>query len=194
VPSLTGPTKEIKMTNAVRATLAVAFIGSALFAAAAALGSGTAPAGGTVHIFYTQQSINANPAVVFTGAIGDYGKAVSIDKNGTPDPNGSYEKVTLQSGTVEIDATALDTKFNKTKPTAYPATCSGQETGTSSITLLGGTGLYAGVSGTIHVDFTGAFIIPRFTSGTQNGQCNGSASEPTGLSNLITGSGKVSFS
>lgn len=181
------------MKNTVRATLAVAVIGSALFAAAAALGSGTAPVGGTVHLFYTQQSINANGAVVFTGAIGDYGKTVSIDKNGKPDPNGSYEKVILQAGTLELNATALDTKFTQTKPTAYPATCSGQENGNSSMTLLNGTGLYAGITGTIHLHFTGAFIVPRFTSGTHKGQCNGNASKPAGLSNLITGSGKVSF-
>jgi hypothetical protein len=181
------------MKHTSRATLAVAVIGSALLAATTAIGSSTSPASGTVHLFYTQQSITANGAVVFTGAIGDYGKTVSIDKNGKPDPNGSYEKVTLQAGTFEINGTALDTKFAKTKPTAYIATCSGQETGTSSLTLLDGTGSYAGITGTIHVHFTGAFIVPRFTSGTHKGQCNGNASDPAGLSNLITGSGKVSF-
>lgn len=183
------------MKIATMATLVAVACGGALLATTAEAGASAAtpPQSGTVHIFYTQQGLRANGAVVFTGAIGDYGKAVSTDKNGKPNPNGNYEKVTLRHGTLELNATALDAKFNKTKPTTYPSTCSGQETGTTAVGLLDGTGLYAGVTGTIRVTFTDAFIIPPYTSGKNAGKCNTNAKAPTGLSNLITGSGRLSF-
>jgi hypothetical protein len=54
------------------------------------------PAGG-VALYLTAES-STKSAAVATGAIGDYGTAVSIDRNGHPDPQGDYERVTLTQG------------------------------------------------------------------------------------------------
>src|ERR1039457_2695430 len=71
---------------------------SAGVALAASRPSGTAgfaattprsPAGGCVKIF-AAPSNGAGGTILITGAIGDYGKALTIDKNGKTDSNGDY--------------------------------------------------------------------------------------------------------
>jgi hypothetical protein len=49
---------------------------------------------------------------VFVGAIGEYGTAVNVDKNGKVNPNGNFVKVKLKKGTFEIDSTALNKEIN----------------------------------------------------------------------------------
>jgi hypothetical protein len=40
----------------------------------------------------------AAATILITGAIGDYGKTLTIDKNGKTDSNGNYVKMTLREG------------------------------------------------------------------------------------------------
>jgi hypothetical protein len=56
---------------------------------------------------------------VVVGAIGDYGTAVSQDKNGKPDLNGVFEKFTLKQGGFTVDATVLDEALGKVKPKVW---------------------------------------------------------------------------
>jgi hypothetical protein len=130
-----------------------------------------------------------------TGAIGDYGNALTIDKNGTPDPNGNYVKVTLQKGGFEINSTTLNAKANKAQPTFDTATCSAALYVAGPLTLSNGTGLYSGIAGTLTVSETAAFILPRYTGGKNKGECNTSNSaQPVKQYASIIGTGTVSFS
>jgi hypothetical protein len=167
---------------------------SLLIPATVAFGA-SAPAGGNVNVFVTPLSANGPKAnIVVTGAIGDYGTALSVDKNGKTDTNGNYEKVTLQQGSFLVNATKANAKFNHPKATVNTATCSVSATATGPVTLSSGTGLYAGISGTLQITVRFAFIGPRLSSGPHKGQCNESNNAPSlAQYQSITGSGRVSF-
>jgi hypothetical protein len=163
---------------------------SLLIPAAVALGA-SPPAGGKVDVFVTQSSPNgAKGTIVVTGAIGDYGKTLNVDKSGKPNTNGAYVKITLQQGSFLVNATKLNAKLNHLKPTINTATCSFSAAGTGRVTLFNGTGLYAGISGTLQISVKFAFIGPRLS----NGQCNQSnKARALAQYQSITGSGTVSF-
>jgi hypothetical protein len=129
---------------------------------------------------------------VLTGAIGDYGKATSIDKDGKADRNGTYEAVKLQMGTFEVNSSLLDAGLRKAQPAVNQTTCSGWFSATAPVTLLDGTGLYKGIGGTVTATATFAFVLPRHTSGTKKGQCSQNA-QALGNYTSLTGSGTVSF-
>ena len=78
-------------------------------------GRRTTPAGGAVYVHATG---NNGPAgtIIITGAIGDYGKTLSIDRNGKTDTNGNYVKITLHKGTFEVNSTVLNAKTNHAQP------------------------------------------------------------------------------
>jgi hypothetical protein len=177
----------------VKATLGVAMLGSLLFVCSAAFGA-TTPAGGVVKVFATPSN-GAGGKIVIAGAIGDYGKTLSIDKNGKTNPNGNYVKITLKKGSFEVNSTTLNAKFNHTEPTVNKSTCSAWFSGTGPVSLFDGTGLYTGISGTVNITETFAFIAPRFTSGKDKGQCNlSNNAQPLSQYASITGTGKVKFS
>jgi len=177
----------------VKATLGVAMLGSLLFVCSAAFGA-TTPAGGVVKVFATPSN-GASGKIVIAGAIGDFGKTLSINKNGKTNANGNYVKITLTKGTFEVNSTTLNAKFNHAQPTINKSTCSAWFSGTGPVSLLDGTGLYTGISGTVSITETFVFIAPRFTSGKDKGQCNFSNnSQPLSQYSSITGTGKVKFS
>jgi hypothetical protein len=177
----------------VKAMLGVAMLGSLLFVGSAAFAAST-PAGGAVKVF-ARPGMGAGGTIVITGAIGDYGKTLSIDKNGKTDPNGKYVKITLKQGSFEGNSTALNAKTRHLAPAINKTTCSASLSGTGPVSLFNGAGLYKGISGTVRITETFAFIAPRFTSGKHKGQCNFSNNAPV-LSQYssITGSGNVKFS
>jgi hypothetical protein len=152
------------------------------------------PAGGSVRFFVMPNGTGGGP-IVITGAIGDYGHTLDINKNGTPDPNsGHYVKITLQRGTFEVNKTALDAKSSKVQPAFDLSTCSAAITATAPITLFDGTGLYAGIAGTLTATVIDGFILPRLTSGKSKGQCNESNNaQPVSEYAVVTGTGTVSF-
>jgi hypothetical protein len=173
-----------------KAVLCAAMLGGVLFGANAALGAGMEP-GGSVHVFATP---GPTGTILLTGAIGDYGKTLNINANGKVDANGHYVKVNLKHGTFEINAVALNVKLAKVNPSINKTTCSGEGSGTGSVTLLDGTGLYKGLSGTLNVTASFAVIAPRFTSGKSKGQCNlSNSAQPVDQYSWITGSGTVKF-
>jgi hypothetical protein len=152
--------------------------------------SGT-PAGGPVKIFVTPNNGAAAPILV-TGAIGDYGTTLMVDKNGKTDPDGNYIKVTLHKGSFEFNATALNAKANSSRPTFYKATCSALDSVTGPVTAINGTGAYKGITGALSITETYAFLSPLSSSGENKGQCNLSA-QPISQYSSILGSGAVSF-
>lgn len=151
------------------------------------------PASGTI-LFYAPQQSSVHGTVVITGAIGDYGTTLTINKSGKAEANGNYVKITLQKGTFEINSTSFNAKANNLQPAFFKATCSVSYAVTGQVTLFGGTGLYEGISGTMNISGTSGFILPRITSGKHKGQCNESNNvQPISQYALIAGSGTVSF-
>ena len=155
------------------------------------------PAGGSVKLFVTPSATgNGGGAVVVTGAIGDYGKTTGkMNENGKANKNGNYGKLVLQQGTIEVNLTTFDTKTNNAQPNINNTTCSAALAVTAPVTLFNGTGLYEGITGTVHLTETYAVILPRYTSGKNKGQCNYSNNaQPLAQWGSIAGSGRVSFS
>ena len=102
--------------------LAGALLTSSTLALLATVGVGAgaataATSGGPVALLAT---VGNGPSgkIVIAGAIGDWGTALAIDKNGKPNENGNYVKVTLRKGTFEIDSTALNKKTANPHPQA----------------------------------------------------------------------------
>src|SRR5580693_6300315 len=118
-----------------------------------AAGASSMPAGGTLSIWATPGS-GAVSSIVITGAIGDYGTATSVDQNGKVDQNGNFVVIALKKGTFKVDSTALNQAANNVQPTVNTTTCSATGTGSGSVTLMDGTGLYAGISGTLNITET----------------------------------------
>lgn len=181
--------------GAVKTVLGSVIVGIALLGASGASAAGS-PAGGVVKLFTTQiQFTNPSQPILVIGTVGGSGTAVSIDRNGKTDPNGSYVDVKLPEGTFEINAVALGAKLASLKPSFVgDATCSGMVSGVAPITLFDGTGLYHGISGTLAATVTGAFLLPRYTAGKHKGQCNGSNSaQPASIYTSISATGSVRF-
>jgi hypothetical protein len=177
----------------------VAGIGAALMAASAVgvlvgPAAAAAPAGGAVELWASAGS-NASQHIVFVGAIGDYGTAVNVNKNGKPNPNGNYVKVTLKNGTFVIDVTAMNKAINSEQnpQVGSHATCSAAFTGSAPVTFGKGTGLYKGISGTANVTLTFGGVGSRYTSGPKKGQCKQVGQSPRASFGFVTGQGTVSF-
>ncbi len=181
----------------VKLGVCVAVLGNLLLGGASAFAAATpsTPVGGSVRAFVTPAN-GGGVKIVIAGAIGDYGKTLNINKNGTADPNGDYSKVTLKKGTFEVNRTALNTKMNNAQPTVNNLrTCSAVISGTAPVTLLDGTALYAGIKGTLKVTVTEVFVLPLYTSGKHKGQCNeGNNFEPVAFYESVIATGTVSFS
>lgn len=165
-------------------------IGSAIlgtFALNAVAVAAATPTGGLVR-FWITPSANGPGAIVVTGAIGDYGTATTISKNGQPDQTGDYSLVSLKEGTLEVNLTSFNEKNAKAGFPINQKSCSSEGTETGSVTLSGGTGRYKGVSGDLAVTETNAWILGRSTSGRR---CDGT--EVLYNMQLESGSGRVSF-
>jgi hypothetical protein len=160
-----------------------------LLVSSVALGAAGTPAGGKIKIFVASPDAMKSRVVV-VGAIGDYGTAVSQDKNGKLDINGVFEKFTLKHGGFTVDATVLNKTLSKLKPKVNPATCSVEYAGSGPGTVINGTGLYAGISGTLKIGFDLVWITPR-----KNGKCVlNENTKPVASYDTVSVSGTVSFS
>jgi hypothetical protein len=172
--------------------MGVAF--AAVCFAVSADAAGSMPASGTIGVYATPGS-GTVARIVLTGAIGDYGTATQITKSGRPNQNGGYVRVVLKHGGFEVNSVALNKKANSARPlTNNTTTCSFSVTASGPTTLFNGTGMYAGISGTVRVTETFAGVGRRYASGPKKGQCNRSdAAQPLAFWSGITGLGKVAF-
>jgi hypothetical protein len=152
------------------------------------------PSGGPIQLIATAGS-NPVGTIVVAGAIGDYGKTLSMTKSGKPDSNGNYVKITLQKGTFEVNVTAFNKATAKAPATiSDTATCSFAFIGSGPVTLFNGTGLYKGISGTLTITINFIGYGPLYTSGTKKGECNTSQNaQPLAQKGWIMGRGKVKF-
>jgi hypothetical protein len=167
----------------------------AAFAAACVLASAAAaaaPSGGPIELFAT---LGTGPSgkIVVAGAIGDWGSTLSIDKNGKPDLNGNFVRVTLKKGTFEIDSTAVNKQMANPRPTiASDVTCSVAAGGSGPVKLFNGAGLYKGISGTVNVTITFTGVGGRYHSGAKQGQCDHGPT-PLAMLGSVNGRGTIHF-
>jgi hypothetical protein len=153
-----------------------------------------AVSGGKIRIFADASTEGAVSKILITGAIGDYGTATSIDKNGKVDQNGNYVKIALKKGAFEIDSTALNAKLNKAHGVFNKSTCSFSFSGSGRVTFFNGSGLYQGISGSADITLSFGGIGPRLTAGAHKGQCNPSQNaKPLSQYGAIIGTGTVKF-
>ena len=178
-----------------RASMGAAIMAASV-TAAVLVGSGSAatPAGGQVELWAAAGGNSNSQHVVFVGAIGDYGTASNVNKNGKPNPNGNFVKIRLQKGTFTLDATAVNKAINSGAPHVESrATCSAAFSGSGQVTFLNGTGRYKGISGTANVTVTFGGVGGHYKSGPKKGQCKQGDSSPRGSFGFVTGQGTVSF-
>lgn len=180
----------LKLTSAGAAILA-AF---AILATVAGSAGAAAPAAGPVS-FYAHAGNGNSQKVVFVGAIGDYGRAINVNKRGKVDPNGNYIKLRLHKGTFELDATAVNQAImsNQQPQVGSHETCSAAFSTTAPVTFLNGTGLYKGISGTANVTVTFGGVSPRYKSGPHKGQCLQNNPNAAANFGVVLGQGTVSF-
>jgi hypothetical protein len=151
-------------------TAALAITGCAAATASAtgtAAGSSTstadaaqAPAASQAHIMvYSIDSDGPNFRAIVTGAVGDYGPAVTVHPDGSVDPDHTSEmELRLTHGSFRLSISALDAKI----VAAYrhwPSnvnTCSGSISVTAPVPIVAGsgTGSYRGISGSFIVTGT----------------------------------------
>jgi hypothetical protein len=174
------------------------FVASAVTLVVAAVAASAAPAatptGGPISLFAT---VGYSPSgnIVVAGAIGDWGRTLSIDKDGKPDLNGNFVRVTLKKGTFEIDSTALNKKMANPRPQiASDVTCSVATSGSGTVKLFNGTGLYRGITGTAQVTLSFTGVGSRSRSGPEKGKCLHSDNvKPLAMMGSVSGRGTVHF-
>ncbi len=161
--------------------------------APAAPGTTRAPASGG-HVFFTSYQNDDLPGatVVLSGAIGDFGEAVTVLPNGTVDPEHSSQfNLALTQGSFRIVIGPLHVELlNALSHAPYNLrTCSGHVavTGAAPVVAGSGTGAYKGISGSFKLTITGNEVDAK--PGCQ--PFSGSALLAQSI--FITGSGTVSF-
>ena len=182
------------MRKLVGSALLTALVLGGLLAGSAAAARSMAPAGGSIDVYVTPNN-GAVYKIVIIGAIGDYGTATSIDKDGKVTPNGNYVKIKLTKGTFEVNSVVLNKKTNNAPPTVEnKTTCSYGFGGSGPVTVFNGTGAYAGISGTLRITQTFAAVGPLYMTGAKKGECNQSGNaQPVSFWGAITGKGTVRF-
>lgn len=149
---------------------------------------------GAVHLTAYTNNDGPTETVIVTGAIGDYGQAVSVYPDGTVDPeHDSQLSLQLSRGTLRLDTAALDKTFVAAFLHDFPSnatTCSGSFEVTRQVPVVAGsgTGAYKGAGGAFTLTVT-LDEVDKFSSAQP---CTaGSAFLSQAI--VITGSGTVTF-
>lgn len=158
-------------------TLAVAVATGGLITggcAAAATDSATTATGGAVHVVaYSQNSDGPDFTSIITGAVGDFGPAVTVLPNGAVDPEHSSElSLNLRDGSFRLNIANLDKEI-KAATHQWPDNPPGcsfhlDVTAPTPVVAGSGTGGYRGISGsvtmTVTIDEVDVSPCPRGTS------------------------------
>ncbi len=108
------------------------------------------PAGGKAHIIvYSINSDGPDFQAIVSGAVGDYGPAVTVYPDGKVDPQHTSDiELILTRGTFRLSIAALDKKFVEatSHEPIYPRTCSDFISVTAGVPVVpgSGTGAYRG--------------------------------------------------
>lgn len=147
-------------------------------------------AGGTVHfIGYSKNSDGPDFTVIVTGAVGDFGPAVTVHPNGRVDPQYSSQlRLDLKHGSFRLSIAKLDQKLIRadSKWRANP-TCSfhAAVTAVTPVVAGSGTGSYRGISGSLDMSVTIDEVDVK--------PCPGGTSRFVSQLIVLAGSGRVSF-
>jgi hypothetical protein len=150
-----------------------------------AVSTGLASASGTstgheVHAYEADTNYAGSlGTVVFTGAITDSG----IDHQGAG-PNGSNLMV-LSKGSFAVDISSIGNELAGLPVDRTTCSSDGTVAGQIPIVPGTGTGAYQGISGTLDVEVSAAFILPRGKGG-----CDTNATQYPGVL-IVNGSGTV---
>ncbi len=151
----------------------------------------TPMAGGTVHLTDYQANDGVRSTVIVTGAIGDFGQAVSVYPSGKPDPEHNSElRLGLTRGSFRLRIAALDKKIVRAFRHFPPnmRTCSGNVVVKAATPIVAGsgTGAYRRISGSFHT------TVMIGEVGAKKPKCS-SPGPPLAEAIFVTGSGTVSF-
>jgi hypothetical protein len=190
------------MTTAVAATFGTLAVAGCFVAAdsvktapvADATAASAAHRRGEVHLTAYSNNDGPSQAVIVTGAIGDYGEAVSVHPDGSVDPEHDSELgLQLAHGTLRLDTASLDKAFIAAIRRDFPTdatTCSGSVAVTQQVPIVpgSGTGAYKGVGGA----FTLTATLDEVDQASAAQPCDGSAAFLS-QAIVVTGRGTVSF-
>ena len=128
-------------------------------AASTATASPTAAADSAHLMVYSINSDGPDFRAIVTGAIGDYGPAVTVFPDGKVDPSHTHDlELKLTHGSFKLSITELDQRFVAvtTHEPIYPRTCSDYMTASAPMAVVpgSGTGAYRGISGRFAVTIT----------------------------------------
>ncbi len=145
----------ILLTSAAAASASTAREGTTAVAARAATSTAKSK------VFLTAYADDDLPgaSVVLSGAIGDFGEAVSVHQNGTVDPEHSSQlNLALTQGTFRLVIGPLHARLEKALSHSHYSlrTCSGDASATGSVPVVpgSGTGAYQGISGSFQLTVT----------------------------------------
>ena len=122
--------------------------------------AGPARAASQAHLMlYSINSDGPDLRAIVSGAIGDYGPAVTVFPDGTVNPSHTHDvELKLTRGSFKLSITGLDRKFvavTRHEP-IYPRTCSDHMTATAVTPVVpgSGAGAYRGISGQFRLTIT----------------------------------------
>ncbi len=159
--------------------------------AAAATGGSASRLGASGELHFIDYSVNSDgpdSSVIVTGAVGDYGRGVTVRPDGTVDPDHTSElELRLTQGSFRLEIARLDQAIAHAYA-HWPSnqqTCSGSITVTAATPIVAGsgTGMYRGIGGTLTASATIDEVDVK-------PECNGTSPFRAQVI-LITGSGTV---
>jgi hypothetical protein len=140
-------------------------------------------------IGYSKNSDGPAFTVIVSGAIGDYGSAVTVRRDGTTDPEHSSElRLRLKHGSFRLNIASLERKLvSATSRWSSTPTCSFHVSVSAPTAVVAGsgTGLYRGISGSVRMTATIDEVDVK--------PCPGGTSRFVSQLIFIVGSGTVAF-
>jgi hypothetical protein len=111
-------------------------------------------------VIYSINSDGPDFQAIVSGAIGDYGPAVTVLPDGKVDPEHTSEiELDLRNGTFRLSIRAIANRFRAetSNEPVFPSTCSDYFHVTSPVPIVAGsgTGLYKGISGNFSMSLVG---------------------------------------
>jgi hypothetical protein len=158
--ALFGATVLAGVLAATGCAASAASTGAATTSAATTSAAAPAAARDNAHLMvYSINSDGPDFRAIVTGAIGDYGPAVTVFPNGQVDPSHTHDlELKLTLGSFKLSITELDQRFVAvtTHEPIYPRTCSDYMTASAPMAIVpgSGTGAYRGISGRFAVTIT----------------------------------------
>ena len=159
--------------------------GGGALAAFAATSAGASS--GVIHLYEISNHGPRSPGtVVVTGAIADAGVG-----NATGVATGDGTLV-LSKGSIKVAPSSIfiSREQDLFGASVKPPGCAVEGTITGPVKIVGGTGAYAGIAGTVTATYTVAAVLRKRSNGTCNTAHN---ARPTGVAIFIKESGSVSF-